>query len=1231
VRRFVLPGLLGMAVLALAADRIHWLPIPGPSEANQDASQTDGPSRPEWMRGRALEPTELPPEPEVVTERSVLFFPTLNRSRFRLHPALSGAFDRTLAVYASAFLGLEPVAPWAAEAVARELGAPAAYSRASTFALDDALAARAARRVGAASIVWVELGPDLTVRVSARDFGAPAVASWHGLEIASVAADGQPGGDLDRSLYDAPRKLLSALRSSGRLPARAPEGPPSDGPASLRAAIALQGAGSLGEFRESERSLAALATRHPHWAEPWVELAAVRVRRALVDGVHDFDSAVLGDGPLAARHIALAIGGLAPATAGRLAAVDNAVLVSASRDGELESVLAALAPDDPMRALLAYFYWCRPREGFDLKHVRADELLDRLFLAAGAAGGEAARREAVNALATSIGRDATFASPPILGFFEDVADDRNDWAAQIAFSIGSSFHSAAGAFDVARELCLPLAAGAPAARDCWKSVRDGIATYVTGDELPGDAAALADDTTWRHVLSVAMAKFFDPEIAERNAARLPDVAGLEWPPFRPLWLLAATLSDTANGALRARERSELRALPGELAMADARAQLSGAIDQVLSSAYGGAQVGYFRGQPKETTPYLKALRPFIGYPIGASRFAKLTDSVKWSPKSGALFRRFAGSHPYESVFVNGWIHHSRYDHGYTPTAEIADWLGTLVPRTLNQTLNLVILLDETGHSDDATRLLDQGLARRFDDWLMEARADRVPDALGSEREKLKILEPVVARFPFRYDLIAEIGNLHARIGHYDQAREIAKTLLAQPEHFESACHMLVYDAAHAGNVASGVELYESCAEHAPDKWKRASLLASAAAMRNELGDHGRALALYRAAENEIGGAGYVLSGIGSSSEWAGDYDGARIAFEQIVELYPKFGSAYRSLAMVALRRGDTQAARRAMEDKKKLDASELSEDDYRTLGAIFVREGKLAGFENLCIEAKTWDAAQALADAREGVLGPAKAAEIPASLKGLGTGSQRAELEATYLMHAGRYADAVPLLETAMETDTFWVRAMLVEAYVRSGRSQKARERVVQYRTAYPTDWGAHYLEAWLALAEGRRSDAASESAKLRATFPNRGSIGWCSIWSGSCTRSRGIPRCSLACCAPPSTSRTSSSGSPRAGRSSPSSAPRREMPTAPLRRGPPSRRSHRSARPRRSPRRPSRDRRAWPRAPTSMLGGSDRLRPTSIRSARLQPPAGNRAHPDPRPHVGSESEATGAGSPLLT
>ncbi len=1105
-------GLLAVVALALytsVVDPLEATP-PEPTEAAPSSARSG------WARARTLRTGALPEVAPAVADGVVLFLPALNRSDYRIHPALLDGLPRTLAAFGAAFLDVRPVAPWAARAIATEVGFPGPFAPGSDLEITDAMARALARRVGAASIVWVELGADLSLQLRARDFGAPRVGGWEGLRVALPGAGSEPGSDLDRVLYRAPETLLRALLASGRVSGTAwqPVAAPAGGADALAAARGMIGSGALDEFQRAERALADLIVRHPRWAAPWAELAALRVVRAATLGGPTFVAAALRDGPLAARHVARVLAGSDPGLSARLDVLDHALLAFSAEEGELPAVLAALAPDDPLRALLAYLDVHRPRALFGLDAVEPATPLEALLVSLGSVGGTDARHRAAVARSEEIGIEAVVASPPMLHALEVRAEAMGEWHEEAALEAAVAPASARGAMEAARGICLALRSGSPAAADCWEGLGRALAVYLevpagvdpapgagnpgaaagpgapAASPAPADPGSLADEAVWRPRVEAMAARVLDARIAEAHHEDLPDGEGLDGLWFRPLWLLAATLADAASTALEAREQGSLVAAVPQLVVADRRVQVSLAIERVLDAAYAGSKIARRRAQADDAAPYQRALAPFNHYPTVSTLHARTEDIPGRRELSAALYDRLMRTDPYDERWLWRWNDYAefrdRIGWGEANYAADAGRIAALVPRSRAHLLLLAKMKKRLEGVDVAAGLVERALARRVDDELVRLQVELLGDRFMSERKRIALLEAALERFPFRIDLREKVASLNRYIGNLEVARQQAQGLLEHPSQFRSACITLARTATSAGDVAGGLETLTSCAQTAESKWDAASLHGSAASMANALGDFERGLRHYQAARARIGGGGYVLLGLGHTYEWMGRYEEAQRTLERHIELYPRAPSAYRALAELHLRRGETQAARSALLQNRG-DRRAFDHEDYRILGNIFLREGDLAGFGETCRQEARWPALAELASAHARVSGPAAGLAIIEEQLATQPDHWAARLrKANYLLDLDRTEEALSLYRSLLQTGANLVlRRQLVIAHARAGEPARSRELVDEYRSYYPLHRGGYELEAVLAREEGRRDAALDWIARARSLSPS--------------------------------------------------------------------------------------------------------------------------------------------------
>jgi tetratricopeptide (TPR) repeat protein len=1063
-------------VLRWAADRV--------TTGQRDASPTRLKGREPWQRLQKLTSAPLPPRPTAAAPRSVLFLPLLNRSEQRLHPRFAAAFGETLAAAAHVFGGWSPISPAVSRRLGQELGFSEDYESGSALELDASVLEAAAERVGASAVVLLELSKDGTLRVRSIDFGDSGLGGWDGLEIRLWTAKSRDR-TLDRRVLDGPRELLSALVSSGRAGFELPASttPPQAARDSLAEILASLQFGTLAELRNAEMGLVSLARAHPGWRAPWIELAALRFLRPLSLGFPP-EAALLREGPSPARHVARVLGGLEDPQRARLDAIDFHFVPREVRTAELSAVMARLAGSDILRPAIATLHPDRPRGVFGLEGLGPETIYEALLLAQGGGAGEDKAHQAVAALGEQLSQTQRIASGPLLAALYAGREANGDWKGERHFSLVAVPGAWISGMSVARDICLDLPEAAPSRNTCLTALQRGLAVYAPESKLPASSTLLADESQWMRTLGAATARLFDSDLAPLQGPDVPDVKGAQTSWTRHRWFAAAELIRTANEVREARWTDSPLATSAELLAGDATLQLSTPIEQLLTGLYLEPEIGRRRAQRDETEPYLEILAAFDGFPTGLAWQANIRHRNGERKRPAAMLDTLNRADPYDSRWRKRWLHYFAQDERYNRKPEdLIAWLERLVPRTTEIELSLADLHWRAFGEARGASWLRQTLEDRMDDRLTELYVAWIDEGIFRDSEKIAILERALAEFPHPENLRSKLAHLYRYVGKLDRADKLARSLLGTAKHQE-ACQTLAYVEANRGNPAGMVEILESCAESASNKWHATRLFTHAGFVATDLGHYERAAGLYDRAHEKVGGASWVIEGQGLSAEWAGDFERAEERFEAGNRSY-KRPSWLRLLASLHLRQGNVARAREAMGRVFAADAPEA--EDYEVMTSIYVREGDLAGLERYLRGEDNRTALRELAKAYEFV-GDLDGAvrvldEVLASTpNSLGTLSSKA----AKLLALERYDEAIAIWEPLLANPE-WARTArvgLVAAYARSGRSVQAKELVEEYARHYPLHRTTAEWHAIVAEGEGRKADALKWYAKYHSQTP---------------------------------------------------------------------------------------------------------------------------------------------------
>lgn len=1034
-----------------------------------------------WQQVQRLNPTPLPPQADDATPGSILFLPLVNRSEHRFHPRFADSFGETLAAAALVFGNGAPIAPELSRRLGRELGFTEDYGSSSSLTLDHEVIQAAAKRVGASSVVFPELASDGELRLRAFDFGGAAVAGWNGLAIKLWPAD---EARVDYRALDGPRLLLEALVASGRAGFSLPGPSPASSVAreSLALALASIQGGSVSEFQRAEMALVSLARSHPGWREPWLDLATLRFLRPLSLGTPP-EAALLREGPSTARHIARALGSLDDRQRARLDAIDWHFVPRDARAGELTSIVRRLAKDDILRPAIAALHPARSRDGFGLDGLVAETLFEALLLAKARARGEGEGHLAVDALNEQLSEAQRMGSGPLLAALYSGRKAGGDWGGERDTSLLAVPGTWYAGMSVARTLCLDLAGASQQA--CFAALHRALSIYAPAGEVP-EPALLSDDSQWYASLGAAVAHLFDESLPVLEGDRVPDVEGARGRWARHQWLAVAELTRTANDVLAARWTAPALATPAELLAGNARLQLSTPIETLLASLYIEPEIGRRRFKSDEYEPYLEILTPFDGFATALALHSGISrrDGNRWKQVLAQL-DQLNRSDPYDARWCGRWRSYFRAsDRTHQPQDGI-DWLVKLVPRTVEIELSLAELQGRaSGEAEQEVRHLAAALDERLDDRLAKKYVESVEEGIYRDAERISILERALAEFPHRNDLQSKLAFLYRYVGDLDRARKLAKSLLGTGEH-RDACKTLAFAEANGGNPPGMIEILESCANTAKNKWHAANLYAVAGAVSADLAEYDRAAAFYARARERVGGAGWVLNGQALSAEWSGDYEAAEKYLESVHRSY-KSTLALRRLAVLYLRQGRTADARAAIE--RVLERKAPGAHEYSVIASIHIREGDLQGLERYLREQGNPQSGLALAQAYQDIGAPHQGLGVLDELMKDAPDVKSSALvkKASILLELERYDEVIALWEPLRDDPKqgSWARWGLIRAYARSGRPERARELADEYARHYPRHRTVAEWRAIIAEAEGRKADALKWYARYRRQTP---------------------------------------------------------------------------------------------------------------------------------------------------
>lgn len=1063
--------------------------------------------KPAWARDRVLAARAFGPALQGARADALLVMPTLSSGELEIHPGLLRAFDRSLATYAAAFLGQRAIAPNLASAAAREFGLTGPSD--GSTQLDAAELDHLAARLPVTAVVVPVLGGDgvLELHVSGTDPGP--IGDWGGFRMRVFDAEAERK-DLARQLLTGPERLLRGLaaRADGGVPRGVAAAPSPAVAEALEAASAAVWSGDPLEMRRGERRLAALALKHPLWTGPWVALATLRVLWAEVTA-GSFEASVLRENATPARAIARLLTQPEGAEAARIDAIDHAVLTNAAREGELEALLARLAPGDPLRGVLAVLHPFRPRAAFGLQAVPSSTAYIDFLVVAGSAGGVDPQTEAVREWAESAGPEVSWI-PRVALAFQDAASDSGDWSEIYASKVRAVPATAVLAWDLLRSACLDRAEQGHDPSACWSALEQGVRAYRAPEAPSVAAAVLADDEQWDTVLGEIVANLFDAETLERHRDALPDVPGMATPGFLNLWLLASELNDTANRVLGTADAATALASPLELVGSDARRRLTVAIDRVLAAAYEPAVRGARRrGQFDEGLPYMKALRPFSAYyPRAMQQRAWIGDARGWNGASYRLYDQLAAADPFDPGWLRAWydyVHHwrdashtERDGYGETESADLdraRERVARLVPRTWTVESLYLRIVAETESRAESESLLQASLERQLEPAFVGRRVKSLGASWGTAQERIALLERTRRALPLDFGLQSQLAALYRLTGQLEQARRLARGLRVVPSQHAAACSTLARAAGSDGNPHDAERIRVGCAADAPDKWKKARQLHEAAILANDLGAHERAWQYYVEAYEEIAGATYILNGMALTAHWLGNDTEAEKLLRRSIKAYPRSSSAYEYLARLQLRRGQLEEARATLREMQKHVAYSAGQD--YVVADLYVREDDLDGLHRYMNSLPRWDGSQAFANAHAMALGTEAGLEVADwiledSPRHHGSLRRRA----LYLVELGRFAEALPVLEDLYEWDRgdLDVRRALVKACVRTGNLDRAREIVDEYAAEYPKHRATYHLRSFIAEAEGDLDGALASMAHARSMTPS-GADG---LWDGS-------------------------------------------------------------------------------------------------------------------------------------
>lgn len=1037
---------------------------------------------------QALRPVVYPSAAEAIDADVVLFLPIVNRSSKRIHQSYLRALDRTLAAHAAAQLGLRPVRPELARLLAADLGIGQGHWSISQIARprEEALQ-RAAERVGAGTIVWGEIRKDRTLAFHASGYAPGAHGKrWDGIELPET-------GPVDLALYDAPRRLLDAMESAGRIPAQGgTEQPDEAAEAQLAQALTWISLGQPMLRRRAEVSLAELATRHPDWPTPWVRLAFLRAQRGQLRNAQGPDAGTLAEGSDPARHIARRFAHLDPEDRARLDAIDHLFLLHLQTPAQLEELLAR-APADA-RVLLAHRHTLWARASFHLDDVTPESDFERDYLAVAAAPTPAARMAYASEQSTAIDPAEVIFRPYLVRVVTEMHRALGAWMDEYRWSQLAVPAQVMAVLEILRDRCAALEHGRDA---CLQPLRE-LATAYLKDPDEAQALALAGGDAWDEQIARVGVASLGAAISGENAEWLPDLEVFRQDDrFARSWLALARLISTANAVLEVHDTSAKATGPaGSALLDDPRPLLRDHLSWLIETAYQPAYIGKKRAQRDEAEPYLDALAPFDGdFPVARQAGLTIRSALGFRGYYTQGWGSLAKEDLFDERWVGRWLGSMSHNKGAEMSVSNARLLGSVVPNNHTVARFRGQAWREAERLDKAIEVLRASSASMPDPELALQLDDVLAEASRTDAEREAVLAPAIEVFRADPRLRSRLAYVMLWSGRTREAERLFKSLRTDPKFFDDACYGIGRILSIEKGAAAMERHYTGCLEYAPTRWVASGLydhLAGLAALRS---DYDAALAALGKAEGLIGGAGYVLADTAYAHELAGDYAAAESYYRRYTKAYPRSHDGRLYLAKMFMRQGDLESARTVVEG-----ADPDPEKDYAVyvmLGRLALAGGKFDAFVERVRQAHGQQALSALTQIYYWIHD--YEAELAAAEYGIQAYPEGDfdSVHARCLVDLGRFAEAREYFEGEFARDPMnsWVREKLVRVLLGLGETRRAQELVEEWARMRPFSGDAADMRARVYAAAGAVAKARAELRRGAAFAPETGNAGFRDWW----------------------------------------------------------------------------------------------------------------------------------------
>ena len=1067
-------GGLALALLGCTADEAS-----GPDETASAGAPAAGEPTPAPLPAQALRGVAYSEPAEARQPESVLILPFLNRSKHRIHPGYLQALDQTLAVEAES-VGLRPVRPEIAHRLAADLGlAPGPWGLENAAEPTAVALERSSARVGAGAVVWGEIRADRSLALHATAYHPESSADrWDGF---TLPLEGAP----DEAFYDAPRRLLEGLAQAGRIPRPGPSASPgTEAESQLAAAMALASGGDPARLHRAEQALVALATEHPGWSQPWVRLAWLRAFRGALRNSRGPDAGFLVEVVNPARHMARRFDDLSPDDRARLDAIDHLYLVHLQTPADLAALLDR-APLDA-RVLLAHRHPDRDVAPFRLAGTEGETDFERTFAALAAARGTRGRMAAVATRIEGLESSDLLAQPYLSLAAAALAQKRGDWGGEYRWRLMAVPAHGLGFLEILRERCSALPE--PHAAACSEPVR-ALAERHLDDAAPLDPR---DADAWEQRLAgLGVALLSKDVVAEHPESFLDLDVFRQDGGFAQLWLYNAELIAAANGVLEAYDaHAGPLGAPGSALLSDARSLLRDHLGWLLYTAYQPAFIGMRRGQKDEALPYLEAMGPFSDdFPV--ARFSELhtRSALGFHANYTGGWGSLAKGDLYDDRWVGRWLATMRYNEGKAMSRSNGDLLAGVVPNNHTIARFRGKAWVEAEDFQQAVAVLEAGMGPLRDPSLTVALEDAYAETNHPVPGRTASLEASVAGYPHDPALRERLAKLYGWTGRPEDSERLWQGLLAEPNYVDDACKGIARVIAYRDDAAAVERHFASCLAHATDQWRIAKLHHQLAGMALHRDDYDGAVAELEKAHAQIGGAAYVLGGLGFAHELAGRYEQAEPYFRRYIRVYPRILYGYDRLATLQMRRGDLDAARAAILEKKRLDP-ESDQDLFQTLGRIHHAQGDFAGFEAFVAENPGLKASQALSNLYYWMGDYER--ELAFNARARQAHPDEVDFVQAYhraLVDLGRFAEAKDYFDEQVAEYPYWSWAQLqrVRIAIGLGDVTGARKLADAWVDRVPLSHHGVEMRFRVAHAEGNLAQARQELARARGWAPRDG------------------------------------------------------------------------------------------------------------------------------------------------